>query len=93
MLSVAETASLQVLKQVATNILFYRPEGEENDIRLALCSNMYLAQLRHFAAVFEAVKAGKELTEELLKGEKEESTAANAVRCIRIRNGRSVPGA
>ena len=29
MLSVAETASLQVLKQVATNILFYRPEGEE----------------------------------------------------------------
>lgn len=72
MLSVTETASLQVLKQVATNILFYRPEGEENDIRLALCSNMYLAQLRHFAAVFEAVKAGKELTEELLRGEKEE---------------------
>ena len=72
MLSVAETASLQVLKQVATNILFYRPEGEENDIRLALCSNMYLAQLRHFAAVFEAVKSGKELTEELLRGEKEE---------------------
>ena len=72
MLSVTETASLQVLKQVATNILFYRPEGEENDIRLALCSNMYLAQLRHFAAVFEAVKEGKELTEELLRGEKEE---------------------
>ena len=58
MLSVTETASLQVLKQVATNILFYRPEGEENDIRLALCSNMYLAQLRHFAAVFVAVKEG-----------------------------------
>ena len=76
MLSVAETASLQVLKQVATNILFYRPEGEENDIRLALCSNMYLAQLRHFAAVFEAVKEGKELTEELLRGEKDLNTIA-----------------
>lgn len=72
LLSVAETASMQVLKQVATNVLFYRPEGEEDDIRLALCSNMYLVPLRRFAAVFEAVKTGKELTEELLRGEKEE---------------------
>lgn len=72
LLSVAETASMQVLKQVATNVLFYRPEGEEEDIRLALCSNMYLVPLRRFAAVFEAVKTGKELTEELLRGEKEE---------------------
>lgn len=33
---------------------------------------MYLVPLRRFAAVFEAVKTGKELTEELLRGEKEE---------------------
>ena len=73
LLPVSETASMQVLKQVATNVLFYRAEGEgREDIRLALCSNMYLAQLRHFAAVFTALKEGKELTEEVLRGEKEE---------------------
>ncbi|MFQ9510165.1 MAG: ABC transporter transmembrane domain-containing protein [Lachnospiraceae bacterium] len=70
---VREIASLQVLKQVATTILFYRPEAEgAQDYRLAISSNLYMGQLRHLTAVFKALKEGKELTEELLQGEKED---------------------
>lgn len=71
LLALTDLASLEVHKQVATNVIYYCPQEEpKKAVQLALSSNMYLASLRHLTTIFTALKKGEELTPELLQGEK-----------------------